>query len=577
MKIVCRFICMSCLCMASIVGVIAQETDAEPATASTQSQATVQQAASDPDAAAIIDLLDQLKSLKDEIAKLDEALQQATGEEVESLLLQRRDLYERVILRFDELGELGKNYVADGGDLNAVLADFRNALLRVGAEIRADIDRQQNRLEENRADRKTDTQDGVEVYVHENQQIDMGYSLLSGYIDVIRTLSFDPAPSVNYMVENLPRRADHLAGRIRLWDEREKKIKHALQVNPDSSEDLSKQSLVEELMAADTKSLQLTVDLARKEGLEMSQYQTLLIKTTGDLNTNLLDANVVGVLLEEWWLGIKHSFRNNAIDIFFKIVVFLLILFFFRMLSFLVTRIIRKSVESARVNLSALLQKMLVSWASRLIMFMGILVALAQLGVSLGPVLAGVGVAGFVIGFALQDTLGNFAAGMMILVYRPYDEGDMVEAGGVFGKVKSMSIVSTTILTVDNQTLIIPNSKIWGDVIKNVTAQAVRRVDMTFGIGYGDDIPKAEKILAEIVSKHEKVLEEPAPVIKLHNLGESSVDFIVRPWAKTVDYWEVYWDVTREVKMRFDAEGVSIPFPQRDVHIYSTAGNELPA
>jgi small conductance mechanosensitive channel len=136
-----------------------------------------------------------------------------------------------------------------------------------------------------------------------------------------------------------------------------------------------------------------------------------------------------------------------------------------------------------------------------------------------------------------------------------------------------MSLVSTTILTFDNQTLVVPNNKIWGDVIRNVTAQKVRRVDLVFGIGYEADIPHAEQVLHAIVKEHPKVLEEPEPTIKLHNLGDSSVDFIVRPWAKTEDYWDVYWDVTREVKMRFDREGISIPFPQRDVHLIAANGS----
>lgn len=131
-----------------------------------------------------------------------------------------------------------------------------------------------------------------------------------------------------------------------------------------------------------------------------------------------------------------------------------------------------------------------------------------------------------------------------------------------------MSLVNTTILTFDNQTLVMPNSKIWGDVIKNVTAQQKRRVDMTFGIGYGDDVPKAEAVLKDLLTSHDKVLEEPAPVVRLHMLNESSVDFIVRPWVRTEDYWDVYWDITRAVKMRFDADGISIPFPQRDIHLY---------
>jgi small conductance mechanosensitive channel len=180
------------------------------------------------------------------------------------------------------------------------------------------------------------------------------------------------------------------------------------------------------------------------------------------------------------------------------------------------------------------------------------------------------------VGFALQETLANFAAGMMILFYRPYDVGDFVEVSGVFGKVSHMSLVSTTILTIDNQTLVVPNGKIWGDVIRNVTSQRIRRVDLTFGISYSADIPRAENILMSILESHDKVLSDPEPMVRLHQLGDSSVDFVVRPWVKTDDYWEVHWDVTREVKMRFDAEGISIPFPQRDVHHYVDGRPALP-
>ena len=135
------------------------------------------------------------------------------------------------------------------------------------------------------------------------------------------------------------------------------------------------------------------------------------------------------------------------------------------------------------------------------------------------------------------------------------------------GRVEAMTLVTTTVLTFDNQRLIVPNRKIWGDVITNVTAEQVRRVDLTFGISYADDIEHTERVLKEIVNQHPKVLETPEPVVRLHELGESSVNFIVRPWANTTDYWEVYWDLTREVKRRFDAEGISIPFPQRDIHV----------
>jgi small conductance mechanosensitive channel len=221
------------------------------------------------------------------------------------------------------------------------------------------------------------------------------------------------------------------------------------------------------------------------------------------------------------------------------------------------------------MDFSVLMQEFFVSIASKAVVFIGLLIALSQIGIELAPLLTGFGVAGVIIGFALQDTLSNFASGLMILIYRPYDVGDMVKVAGVQGTVKDMSLVSTTIQTIDNQRLVIPNNKIWGDVINNITAERVRRVDMVFGIGYSDDIDKAKAVLNDIILAHPLVLKKPEHMIKLHTLNTSSVDFVVRPWVKTDDYWDVYWDVTETVKKRFDEEGITIPFPQRDVHIYN--------
>jgi small conductance mechanosensitive channel len=235
---------------------------------------------------------------------------------------------------------------------------------------------------------------------------------------------------------------------------------------------------------------------------------------------------------------------------------------------------VRRGLARSKLVISSLAQDFFIKTTGRLIILFGLLIAIAQLGIEVGPLLAGLGIAGLVIGFALQDTLSNFASGLMILIYRPFDVGDVIEGGGVMGKVDQMNLVSTMVLTFDNQMLIVPNKQIWGGVIRNVTHQDKRRVDMTFGIGYSDDIPKAEKVLAEIVTSQKKVLKDPEPVIRLHELGDSSVNFVVRPWSKTDEYWDVYWDITREVKRRFDEEGISIPFPQRDVHIYREDGPE---
>lgn len=529
-----------------------------------------QEAASEDAQSPILVALEKIKKLREEIQALDDAAAKAEGEGLESIGLQRRDKNKQLITELQELSVLAQSFVKDGGDLNALLGDFRDKILRTGASLRSEIEHHQQQMDDNSKDRDTQTPEGLKAYIADSNQLSSSIVLLDEYVKIVKAMDFDAGPSIAFIKEKLPRRLESLAGRIRLSIERQAELNKTLGTTPDDGDAKAKLPLVEEKLKHDTRALQESLNIASNFDLEVSQYQTLLVKTTGEISSDMLDTEVIGELVRDWWLETKHSLRNNAINVVLKIIVFILIIAFFKFLSSLIARLIRRSVQSEKVRLSVLMQNMAISLASRIVMLLGILVALAQLGVSLGPVLAGLGVAGFVIGFALQDTLGNFAAGMMILAYRPYDVGDVVEAAGAFGKVQSMNVVSTTILTFDNQTLILPNSKIWGDVIKNVTAQRERRVDMVFGIGYGDDIPKAEKILNDIVVGHEKVLKDPAPVIKLHTLGESSVDFIVRPWSKTEDYWDVYWDITREVKMRFDAEGVSIPFPQRDVHIYNT-------
>jgi len=168
-----------------------------------------------------------------------------------------------------------------------------------------------------------------------------------------------------------------------------------------------------------------------------------------------------------------------------------------------------------------------------------------------------------------QRLVGHDPVGLEAARGGDHDLGSrVVDAGGVSGTVASMNIASTTIKTFDNKTMVVPNNRIWSDVITNATGVSERRVDMEFGIGYDDDIDRAQAILEEIIGGHPLVLKEPEPTIKLSALGESSVNFIARPWAKTGDYWQVFWDVTKAVKQRFDAEGIGIPFPQRDVHLY---------
>lgn len=197
-----------------------------------------------------------------------------------------------------------------------------------------------------------------------------------------------------------------------------------------------------------------------------------------------------------------------------------------------------------------------------------ILAALSQLGIQTTSFIAVIGAAGLAIGLALQGSLANFAAGFLIIVFRPFKIGDFVDGAGVMGTVEAIHIFTTKLKTPDNKTIIVPNAKLTADNITNFSSKETRRVDLVFGIGYGDDITKAKELIAKYLSQDERVLKDPSPTIGVGELADSSVNIVVRPWVNSADYWGVYFDTTENIKKRFDEEGISIPFPQRDVHLY---------
>ena len=364
--------------------------------------------------------------------------------------------------------------------------------------------------------------------------------------------------------------AETLAGRIEITAAAQSQIRTRAELVPDNADIKSALMDLEAQHQMNLNRLETMMPVLDGLGLSSSSYKATLLQHSGaNISVSLFSSKALLTVLKDSWAAVKSAIGANAPDMLFRLLIFLAVLFIFRILARVTKRVVRAASDRSSLDLSDLLKNMLVSISGGAVMATGILMALSQIGISLAPMLAGLGVAGFIIGFALQDSLGNFAAGAMILIYRPYDVDDFIEVTGASGLVKKMNLVSTTIVTFDNQTLVVPNNKIWGDVIKNVTAQKVRRVDLVFGIGYGDDIEHAERVLHEIVVANEKVLKKPEPNIRLHTLADSSVNFVVRPWTKTDDYWDVYWEITREVKMRFDREGISIPFPQRDVHLYT--------
>ncbi len=246
----------------------------------------------------------------------------------------------------------------------------------------------------------------------------------------------------------------------------------------------------------------------------------------------------------------------------------ILILIIGRIISGLLGRVVGRALIRGNVDVS--LRGFLISLTRIAVMAFAVVASLAKFGVETTSFVAVLGAAGFAVGFALQGSLGNFASGVMILIFKPIKVGDLVEIAGYLGIVDEIGLFVTIIITPDNQKVIVPNGKITSDVINNVNGMGTRRVDMSAGISYSDDIEKAKSICMAVMAKNEKVLADPAPYVGVSEMGDSSVNLAVRPWCKGEDYWMVHFEITQGIKEAFDAAGVVIPFPQRDVHLFET-------
>jgi len=240
-------------------------------------------------------------------------------------------------------------------------------------------------------------------------------------------------------------------------------------------------------------------------------------------------------------------------------------------IGYLFAVVISKYIKKA--ILKAKMADILAEFTSRvvriLIIIFVIAIAIGFIGIDVGAALISISlVSGFIIGFAFQETLGNLAAGFMIAITKPFKVGDFIDVGGIIGSVTGVGASTTTMKTFDNKKVVIPNSKIWGNPIIDFTAFDKRMIDMTVGIHYDDDMSKAIKISMDVLEKHPNVLKDPKPIVAVNNLGDSSVDLIVRPWVNTSDYWPTKRDLTQKIKEAFDKNKITIPFPQRDVHLF---------
>jgi small conductance mechanosensitive channel len=259
---------------------------------------------------------------------------------------------------------------------------------------------------------------------------------------------------------------------------------------------------------------------------------------------------------------------ENGISFTVNLLVSALLLVIGSLVIRMLTDATKKALQrSGRVN--NLLENFLCSLVSKIAWILLFMIVIQRLGVNIAPLIAGLGVTGFIVGFAFQESLGNLAAGMMIAINHPFRVGDLVEIGGIMGTVKELNMMAATLATPDNKKIVVPNKIIWGSPITNFTAVDKRRMEIAVGISYGADIGKARRVALEVLRAHPLVLKNPEPVAEVNSFGESSVNLVLRPWATPDDYWKAFFELNRQVKEAFDKNGVEIAFPQMDVHMKS--------
>ena len=266
------------------------------------------------------------------------------------------------------------------------------------------------------------------------------------------------------------------------------------------------------------------------------------------------------------WSQLLDLLQTKGVDFGINLIIALAIFYFGKLVVSIVVRGLRKVMQRQEVDKT--LETFVCNLVRMVLLVIIIIAAIGQLGIQTTSFIAIFGAAGLAVGLALQGSLSNFAAGVLIVLFRPYRVGDFIEAAGISGVVEQVQILTTVLRTGDNKQIIVPNGQIMDSIITNYSANETRRVDMVVGVSYDDDLDKVRSTIEELVAAEDRILDEPACTIAVSALADSSVNFVVRPWVKTADYWGVMFDMTEAIKKRFDKEGISFPFPQQDVHLY---------
>lgn len=267
------------------------------------------------------------------------------------------------------------------------------------------------------------------------------------------------------------------------------------------------------------------------------------------------------------WNALLEMVKTSGVDFGLKLIVALIIFYVGRLIARMLVNGIQRIMQAQEVD--KILETFVGNLAYWTVMVFVIIAAINHIGIQTTSLIAVMGAAGLAVGLALQGSLSNFAAGVLIVVFRPYRVGDFVEAAGISGVVEQVQILTTILKTGDNKQIIVPNNQIISSIITNYSANDTRRVDMTVGVSYDDDLDKVRATLQALIDADSRIHKDPEPAIVVSALSDSSVNFTVRTWVNTSDYWGVKFDLTEAIKKRFDQEGISFPFPQQDVHLYN--------
>ncbi|MGI9432405.1 MAG: mechanosensitive ion channel domain-containing protein, partial [Myxococcota bacterium] len=526
-------------------------------------------------AAVALEGLERAERLRDEYRRLASRAESLRGDELAVVAVQRqaiiRDYMDALgklvpeVLRLEEEGAATKDLVertrGEVEKLSRRIPDFLDSVEEKEAELRS-------LLGEGSEPTASDVEDRIRVL---EDTLDDTIAFNLRHLEHLDQLDLPSDAARSELELRLERRAFSLGGRLALARKRMDENRAALDASPGDGALVQKLRVATDARDRAAASLRRAAKLMDSAGLESAGYRQLLIESTGQITGDVLDRDVARGLLDNALDAARSWLDQNLAVLMGKLGLFTLIMGLFWMIGALTRRFVSHLLSGSRSSVTELARRIIVGTAGRIVTAIGFFFALSQIGVNVTALLAGLGIAGFIVGFALQDTLGNFASGTMILVYRPFDVGDIIEAAGVSGSVHTMNLVSTTILTLDNQTLVVPNSRIWGDVIRNVTAQTMRRVDLSYPLALDADVGRACALFAEILESHPDVRDDPKPTIEVHRITDSAAELIVRPWVDTANYWPVYWALNRAVMERLHGEGIELGAPRRDVHLRNAA------